>query len=70
MEAVRVTKPARAACGDVETAPLLGSVEIQPQDDVDLVNWDGPEDLENPQNWTSRKKWTNLTLLSFMTFLT
>jgi hypothetical protein len=22
-----------------------------------LVTWDGPDDPENPKNWTSRRKW-------------
>jgi hypothetical protein len=25
--------------------------------DPDLVNWDGPDDPENPKNWGWRRKW-------------
>ena len=38
--------------------------------DPDIINWDGPDDKENPLNWPAKWKWTNLTLLSLITFLT
>ncbi|KAK1765233.1 polyamine transporter 1 [Phialemonium atrogriseum] len=33
-----------------------------------IVDWDGPEDPQNPQNWTSTKKWTIIILISTITF--
>ena len=33
----------------------------------DLVEWDGPDDPENPMNWPLKKKWTVTMLLSLMT---
>ncbi|OQU99343.1 hypothetical protein CLAIMM_04983 [Cladophialophora immunda] len=56
---------------DVETTPLLQHSEGSPSDDHGaVVDWDGPDDAENPVNWSSRKKGVNIVLLSYMTFLT
>jgi hypothetical protein len=38
--------------------------------DPDVVAWDGPNDPENPMNWTDRKKWANIAVLSIMTLVT
>lgn len=35
----------------------------------DLVDWNGPQDSENPFNWTRRKKWIVTLLACFMTFV-
>ncbi|EXJ76294.1 uncharacterized protein A1O5_00802 [Cladophialophora psammophila CBS 110553] len=55
---------------DVETTPLLRHSEVQASDDPDVVHWGGPDDPENPLNWSARKRWLNIILLSYMTFLT
>ena len=34
-----------------------------------IVTWNGPDDLENPKSWPSRKKFFNVTIVSMMTFL-
>lgn len=36
--------------------------------DPDLIEWDGPDDPENPMNWPSSQKWTVTMALAFMTF--
>ncbi|KAJ0426836.1 major facilitator superfamily domain-containing protein [Aspergillus carlsbadensis] len=39
--------------------------------DPDLtVSWAGPEDPANPMNWTMRRKWGIIAMISFVTFLT
>ncbi|KAI0111763.1 MFS general substrate transporter [Daldinia grandis] len=38
--------------------------------DPDLVDWDGPDDPENPANWSDKKKWLNIAILSIMTLVT
>ncbi|GME46663.1 putative mfs multidrug protein [Neofusicoccum parvum] len=38
--------------------------------DPNIVDWDGPNDPENPMNWTDKKKWTNIALLSIITLVT
>lgn len=37
--------------------------------DASLVFWDGPDDPQNPMNWSEKKKWSNIALVSFVTFL-
>lgn len=36
--------------------------------DDSIVDWDGPEDHENPQNWTSTRKWIIIISVSAITF--
>ncbi|KAF2015544.1 MFS general substrate transporter [Aaosphaeria arxii CBS 175.79] len=36
--------------------------------DPNLVDWDGPDDPENPMNFSRSKKWTITMLLGFVTF--
>ncbi|KAI1267868.1 polyamine transporter 3 [Xylariaceae sp. FL1019] len=36
----------------------------------DIVWWDSDDDPQNPMNWSSSRKWGNVALLSFLSFLT
>lgn len=60
--------------GDHRTADLeKGTPEttaVETEKDPNIVDWDGPDDPENPMNWTARKKWANIAILSLLTFLT
>lgn len=38
--------------------------------DPHIVDWDGPDDVNNPYNWTMKKKWINILIISFNTTLT
>lgn len=38
--------------------------------DANVVGWDGPNDPENPVNWTDKKKWLNIAVLSILSFIT
>ncbi|KAJ4348127.1 uncharacterized protein N0V89_009499 [Didymosphaeria variabile] len=40
------------------------------EDDPNVVSWDGPDDPENPMNWSYTKKWGTVCLISAITFLT
>lgn len=57
---------------DVEKAdesfpsPALQRPE-QPVKDSNLVNWNGPDDPENPMNWGKARKWVLTMSLAFMT---
>lgn len=33
------------------------------------VDWDGPDDPENPKNWPNKKKWAATITVSFFTFI-
>lgn len=46
--------------------------EAQPAELVDpnVVSWDGPDDPSNPVNWSEKLKWSNIAVISAITFLT
>lgn len=49
-----------------ETTRLLR----EPVEDAEnVVDWDGPDDPENPANWSSNKIWGHVTIVSLLTFL-
>ncbi|KAF5027045.1 hypothetical protein F66182_853 [Fusarium sp. NRRL 66182] len=39
-------------------------------DDTNVVNWDGPTDPANPQNWSTKKKAITVVIVSSITFVT
>ncbi|KAJ5495414.1 hypothetical protein N7539_000530 [Penicillium diatomitis] len=41
-----------------------------PENGVEIVFWNGPNDRENPYNWPLRQKWTLTLLAAFATFIT
>jgi hypothetical protein len=54
--------------GDIETGEkgeIVSDVVAQ-----EKVDWDGPDDPENPMNWTTRKKMQQLALMAANTFIT
>ncbi|KAH6873215.1 major facilitator superfamily domain-containing protein [Alternaria rosae] len=63
---------------DVEKGNGSGSVssadqpdaEEEPERDPNVVDFDGPNDPENPMNWKASKKWGMVALISAITFLT
>lgn len=42
---------------------------VEPRD-PNLVDWDGPDDPENPLNWTTGRKAMMTTSIALITFLT
>lgn len=40
------------------------------EQDPNIVDWDGPDDPENPMNWPDKKKWLNVAVLSILTIIT
>ena len=38
------------------------------EEKTDLVDWDGPDDPNNPMNWTTLHKWVFISLVSAITF--
>jgi hypothetical protein len=67
------TTKSRARSGSVNTtnrrfstitrATTVRSALIDPEE----IDWDGPEDPTNPQNWSVRRKWAITVILSVMT---
>lgn len=55
---------------DVEVGSVAEKLEPEPiQRDPNLVGWEGPDDPKNPKNWTFRKKWAAITIVSFFTLI-
>ncbi|KAI0911295.1 major facilitator superfamily domain-containing protein [Ustulina deusta] len=46
--------------------PSVGSTK---ETDPDVVNWDGPDDPQNPMNWSTAKKGVSIAIVSTMTLL-
>jgi multidrug resistance protein len=57
---------------DIEAAQRIYTRSIPPEDtqDANIVDWDGPDDPENPMNWSSLLRWTHIMLVSAVNFLT
>jgi len=55
--------------GNGGSMPEEKNVEAHPLDPY-VVDWDGPDDPQNPLNWSSRMKWGNIAVVSSITFLT
>ena len=49
--------------------PEHGEKEQQATD-PNIVWWENEHDRQNPMNWSESKKWANIGLLSFVTFVT
>lgn len=47
-------------------APYVPSIHEE-KPDPNLVTWDGPDDPENPQNWSDTRRWAITALSLVMT---
>ena len=47
-----------------------GQHQEQADQDPNIVDWDGPDDPDNPQNWTAKKKWGIVLPLGLITLIT
>ena len=60
---------------DLEKAPSIKtqqtskSVRSQRDKDPNVVSWNGPDDPENPKNWTMKRKWIATFVVSSFTFI-
>ncbi|GAB1316166.1 Polyamine transporter 3 [Madurella fahalii] len=69
---VDLEKGASEPNSDLEAATIVpdGEKGNPEEKDHNVVSWDGPDDPENPMNWTNRKKWSNIAVLSILTIIT
>ena len=71
-EARREERRAEQYGGDVpedptpKISPYVPSI-VEEKIDPNKVDWDGPDDPENPQNWSNGKKWLITALALVMT---
>ncbi|KZT11969.1 MFS polyamine transporter [Laetiporus sulphureus 93-53] len=45
------------------------ALEQEGEDEVTVIDWDGPDDPENPRNWSYNKKWAATAIVSAFTFI-
>jgi hypothetical protein len=51
--------------------PNNGCIPLDNDEDNALpVWWDSEDDRENPMNWSERKKWSTIAIVSMVTFVT
>ncbi|KAF5001457.1 hypothetical protein FGRMN_1053 [Fusarium graminum] len=55
---------------DIEDGSTSVESEGPTIDDPNIVNWDGPDDPANPQNWSMKKKTITVVIVSSVTFVT
>ena len=66
---------------NLETQEAFGTAAKDPEkgtkeetttevEDPNIVDWDGPDDPENPVNWQSSRKWAIIAILASISFLT
>lgn len=51
------------------TPPAGGHGENEKEKDPNIVDWDGPDDPENPMNWSRNKKITAIVIVAVLAFL-
>ena len=56
--------------GDLEKQQPMTAEEEQEPIDPNIVDWDGPDDPDNPLNFSNTVKWGNITVLSLLTLMT
>lgn len=69
---VPTTKEGIAMPEDVEAQrqpPLERTATSKSKSDPNLVTWDGPDDSENPKNWSTKRKWAATFVVSSFTFI-
>lgn len=49
---------------------LESGTAIETEQDPNIVDWDGPEDPANPQNWPASRKWGLIAILGMVTLVT
>lgn len=67
---VDVERGTRSSGSSEKKGDGSGNDEEKEEVDPNIVDWDGPDDPANARNWTERKKWGNILVISSITFLT
>ncbi|KAI9001557.1 MFS polyamine transporter [Trametes punicea] len=62
--------PAGLASPDVPKAVEEQKDEVTGPGDILIVNWDGPDDPQNPKNWSYKRKWAATVIVSAFNFIT
>lgn len=74
LESGSLVRPTSATANETTTVAMLA-----PRADLSApyqftssqeVSWDNDEDPLNPMNWSKNKKWAQILLITFLTFVT
>ena len=65
-----IGEPADVVYSKDEQTELNTIPQHVPTNDPNLVDWDGPDDPQNPRNWSSGKKAATVVVISVVTFIT
>lgn len=52
------------------TSQTEAEAQVNEPQDPNIVSWDGPDDPENPLNWSEALKLGNVAIISMVTFIT
>ncbi|KAL8871381.1 MAG: hypothetical protein Q9174_002774, partial [Haloplaca sp. 1 TL-2023] len=55
--------------GSVLEAAVCHRQSVESGQDPELVTWDGPDDPENPKNWSTKRRWLATIVVSCFTFI-
>lgn len=55
---------------DERTLSVDQPIAVTEERDPNIVDWDGPDDPNNPQNWPAKKKWSIIAALGAITLIT
>lgn len=64
---VMSTIPSRRRSDDEEADE--SSRDLSSTDDDNTSGWDGPNDGQNPMNWSSTRKWMTIALVTAITLI-
>lgn len=53
--------------GKPENMPSIDQLPESHDTSYGIVDWDGPDDSQNPMNWSTTRKWITISIVSFST---
>ncbi|VBB79736.1 Putative transporter [Podospora comata] len=62
-----VPDPSERGTTSGKDSPAVNDEAVQ---DPNIVDFDGPEDMDNPMNWPMKKRWQNIAVISVLTIIT
>lgn len=72
LQSLPIMETPKAGCFGAasELANTNVKTSVTRTDELSPVDWNGPDDPENPLNWIAFKKWLATTVIAYITFVT
>lgn len=71
MSKAEVSSDTVSSPGAIASSSNMNPVELDHKvEDTNIVDWDGPQDVVNPQNWPNQKKWAHVIMVSLFALVT